>query len=219
VIDASVASPMLAAGIASMFLTPLLVRAAPHIRAGERLLVPLERLLGIHAPHEALATAELEDHIVIVGYGVAGQLAAKALASCGVPFIVFELNLENVRRGRALGHPVHYGDATSRQVLGHAQLERARLLVLLMNDPHAAQRVVDSARRFAPSVPVLIRTHYLIERAPLVAMGASEVVVEEVETAIEVIALLLRQCDMPTAAIDRTVDEARAELHSTTAGQ
>ncbi len=45
--------PLLAAGIASMFLTPLLVRAAPHITAGERLLAPLERLIGVRSIDEA----------------------------------------------------------------------------------------------------------------------------------------------------------------------
>ena len=45
--------PLLAAGIASMFLTPLLVRVAPHITAGERLLAPLERLIGVRSIDEA----------------------------------------------------------------------------------------------------------------------------------------------------------------------
>jgi len=72
----------LAAGIGSMFLTPLLVRAAPHITAGERLLAPLERLIGVRSIDEAdQGHTKLEDHVVIVGYGLAGRFAARTLAA------------------------------------------------------------------------------------------------------------------------------------------
>src|SRR5687768_15738674 len=53
VIDEDATAPLLAAGIGSMFLTPLLVRAAPHITAGERLLAPLEKLIGVRSIDEA----------------------------------------------------------------------------------------------------------------------------------------------------------------------
>jgi len=213
VIDAEAASPILAAGIASMFLTPLLVRAAPHIRAGERLLAPLERRIGVRSTAELAASPALTGHIVIVGYGLAGQFVSRVLAARGVPFIVFELNADNVRKGRHADHPVYYGDATSEEVLGHARLAHARMLVLLMNDPQAAKRVVDTARRVATEVPVMIRTHYLLERSKLIAIGATEVVVEEVETAIEVIALLLRRLEIPRNVIDESIESVRAETH------
>ena len=213
VIDADAASPILAAGIASMFLTPLLVRAAPHIRAGERLLAPLERRIGVRSTGELAASPALAGHIVIVGYGLAGQFVSRVLAACGVPFIVFELNADNVRKGRQADHPVYYGDATSEEVLGHARLAKARMLVLLMNDPQAATRVVDTARRVASEVPVMIRTHYLLERPKLIAIGATEVVVEEVETAIEVIALLLRRLEIPRNVIDESIEAVRAQTH------
>ena len=48
-IDDAAAQPLLAAGILSMFITPILVRAAPHVTAGERLLAPLERLIGVRS--------------------------------------------------------------------------------------------------------------------------------------------------------------------------
>ncbi|MBA3397480.1 MAG: cation:proton antiporter [Deltaproteobacteria bacterium] len=216
VVDADTASPILAAGIMSMFLTPLLVRTAPHILAGERLLAPLERKLGVQTADQLAENPKLSNHIVIVGYGLAGRSAAQVLTTCGVPFIVFELNADNVRNGKALGHPVYYGDATSAEVLGYAGLEHARMLVLLMNDPHAAQRVLDTARRVANDVPVVMRTHYLRERGNLIASGASEVVVEEVESAIEVIALVLRRLDVPRTVIDQNIEAVRAGAQAAT---
>ncbi|MFO0560681.1 MAG: cation:proton antiporter [Polyangiales bacterium] len=212
VVDDRAVAPLLAAGILSMFVTPLLVRAAPHIRAGERLLAPLERLLGVRSIDEADAGTEtLEGHVVIVGFGLAGRYAAQSLRDCGLKFVVLELNADNVRAGRELDLPVYYGDATSEEALHHAHIERASLVVLLMNDPPAAMRIVDTLRRVSPETPVLMRTKYLTERDSLVALGAREVVAEEVEGAVEVISRMLRAMDVPRNVIDDRVRNVRAE--------
>jgi CPA2 family monovalent cation:H+ antiporter-2 len=214
VVDEAAVSPLLAAGIASMFLTPLFVRVAPHITAGERLLAPLERLIGVRSIDEADESRKLENHVIIVGFGVAGLLAARSLTSAGAPFVVLELNAGNVRRGKELGLPVYYGDATSEEALGHAHLAEARLVVLLMNDQQASQRVVDMMRRVAPNVPVLMRTRYLAEREGLLKMGARDVVAEEVEGAVEVIARLLRALELPRNVIDETIQAVRSETQT-----
>ena len=217
IIDDDALHPLLAAGVGSMFLTPVLVRIAPHVTAGERLLAPLERLLGARGIDEVDREETLADHVVIVGYGVAGRLAVRALAQSGVRHLVLELNAETVHRGRAEGVPIFYGDATSAEALGHAHLERARALVLLMNDAQAAERVVDTARRVAPSVPVVMRTRYLLERRTLMSLGATEVVAEEVEGGVEIIARLLRRLEVPRNVINRCIREAREESTQATA--
>jgi K+:H+ antiporter len=214
VVDEAAVRPLLAAGIASMFLTPLLVRAAPHITAGERLLAPLERLIGVRSIDEADESQKLENHVIVVGFGVAGLLTARALVAAGTPFVVLELNADNVRRGKALGLPVYYADATSEEALGHAHLAEARQVVLLMNDQQAAQRVVDMLRRVAPHVPVLMRTRYLAEREGLFKIGARDVVAEEVEGAVEVIARLLRGIELPRNVIETTIQALRAETQT-----
>jgi len=215
VVDEASTKPLLTAGVISMFLTPVLVRIAPHVTAGERLLAPLERLIGARSIDEADHTVEtLSGHIVIVGFGVAGRLAAKALRSVDVPYVALELNAETVRKLRAEGEPIYYGDATSTEALGHAHLERARALVLLMNDPQAANRVVDTARRVAPHVPILMRTRYVLERPALLAMGARDVVAEEVEGGVEVMARLLRWLEAPRNVIDECITTARASTQT-----
>jgi len=214
VIDEQQVSPLLAAGIASMFLTPLLVRAAPHITAGEKLLAPLERLIGVRSIDEADETRKLENHVIVIGFGVAGQLTARALTAAGAPFLVLELNADNVRRGKEQGLPVYYGDATSEEALGHAHLQEARQVVLLMNDPQGAQRIVDMLRRVAPNVPVLMRARYLAEREGLLKMGARDVVAEEVEGAVEVIARLLRSIEVPRNVIEGALQTIRAETQT-----
>jgi len=210
VIEHEVATAILAAGILSMFLTPVLVRVAPHVSAGERMLGPLARLLGANGIDQAdLEEQGHSDHVVIVGFGVAGRIVARALLSSSIPFVVLEINAETVRTGRKADIPIYYADATSAEALGHAHLARARALILLMNDPRAAQRVVDTARRLAPEVPIIMRARYLAEREDLFRIGASEVIAEEVEGGIEMLARVLRLLGVPYNLIETRIRETR----------
>lgn len=202
--------PLMAAGIASMFLTPLLVRVAPHITAGERLLAPLERAIGVRSIDDAdEGHLTLEGHVVVVGYGLAGRSTMRALTECGIRPVGLELNAETVKKAKTEGVPVYYGDATSPEALGHAHLTTARMLVILMNDPIAAQRVADTARRLAPDVPIVMRTRYLAEREPLVLTGVQDVIAEEVEGAVEVIARMLRRLEVPRNVIHECIHNVR----------
>jgi CPA2 family monovalent cation:H+ antiporter-2 len=211
VVTAKELEPLLAAGILSMFLTPVLVRMAPHVTAGERLLAPLEKLIKVRSIDEADQEEghAFHDHVLLIGYGVAGRAVARALSACDVTWVGMEMNADTVRAARDAGQPVFYGDATSREALEHAHVHEARAVVLLINDPRAAERVVFSLREVAPDVPILMRAHYLAEVGPLRALGAAEVVAEEVEGGVEMLVRVLRLLEIPRNVIEQRVREAR----------
>ncbi len=212
--DKNAVSTLLTAGILSMFFTPVLIRLAPRISAGEKLISPLTRLLGVRGIEQVEHPEEIKRHIVVIGYGVAGKLVVRALDACGFPPVVLELNAETVRRAREAGESVYYADATSVEALSHAQIQTARAVVILINDPQAILRVVDTVHRVAPAIPVIIRTRYLAERSTLTKLGATDVVAEEVEASVEVIARLLRRLDVPRNLIDSRIREAREALQT-----
>jgi monovalent cation:H+ antiporter-2, CPA2 family len=202
---------MFAGGILSMFITPLLVRLAPHVTAGERILGPLAKLIGVRSIDEPDATTDaLADHTVIVGFGVAGRMLARALSACRLPYVVIELNAETVRRSRAEGKPVFYGDATSSEALTHAHVEAAKVVVLLMSDPEGTQRVIASIRRLAPRVRVITRARYELETSQLRQLGADDVVVEEVEAGVEMTSRVLRSCERGEDVIDAVTQSLRS---------
>jgi CPA2 family monovalent cation:H+ antiporter-2 len=204
------ASVLMAAGILSMAMTPLLLRLAPHVRAGERWMAPLSRLLGADsiADHPELE-ARLRDHALIVGFGVAGRAMASAMVKSEQPYVVLELNAENVTRARAADEPVFYGDATSPEALEHAGIERARVIALMINDPSAVPRVIEAIRKCRTEARVIVRAHYLSDREALLALGAHEVVVEEVESGVEIVARALHHMGVPRNVVARRVVEAR----------
>ena len=201
---------ILAAGILSMFLTPVVVMLSPRLAAGARLLRPLERLIGVRGIDECAPQHEhITGHVLVVGYGVAGRLLSDALAAVEVPYLILELNADAVRKATADGQPIYYGDVTNEEALLHARAAEARAAVILINDREAAERAVDTLRRVAPAVPILLRTRYLSTGPALVARGASDIVFEEVEAGVEMLGRVLRKFDVPLNLLVEQLERAR----------
>ncbi len=213
--------PVLAAGILSMFLTPIFMRYAPHVTAGERLLAPLERLLGVRAidteDDKGVAHA---GHIIIVGFGMAARLLIHTLRELGEKYVVLELDPERVRAADAMGEPVFYADATSPEALGHAYVADARAMVVLISDSGGSQRIVEAARVAAPKLPIFVRTKYWRERRDLLEHHAEgdevgapiEVVAEEIEGGVVVADHVLRALGVGSEEARQRVDSALATL-------
>lgn len=206
---------LLAAGLLTMFITPLSMRLAPHVSAGAALLRPLERLLGVRGIDEAAAEhATLEAHVIVAGYGIGGRLLARALEKAGVPFLVLDLNAESVREARAQGVPIYYGDVTSQEALIHARLTDASALVLLISDSDATRQVIAVARQLSPRVPIIVRSRRVNEEDGLRRLGATDVISEEFEAGIETLARVLRLSGTPINVLGPLVREAREENKS-----
>jgi CPA2 family monovalent cation:H+ antiporter-2 len=203
-----------AVSVITVVVTPIAFRLAPHLAAGATRLRRLEQLLGAYEAPAAAPGADgeqLAGHVVIAGYGVAGRLLGEALSATGVPYSITELNPETVRAARARGEIAHYGDITSAENCERLGIHQARELVLLINDPDAARRGLTTARRLAPDLPIVVRTKYIAEAPLLMALGATDVIAEELETAMEIVARVLRAAGVPRNVIAERLAHARRQ--------
>jgi len=197
--------------VLSMLLTPLLVALGPKVAdaACRTRLRHLERR-GFTPERVGAAHAYL-GHVLIVGYGVTGQNLARTARLADVPYAVLELNAALVREGTERGDPVHYGDATQETILRHVDADKARAIVVAVNDPAAARRVVEIARRIAPDAFILVRSRYLREVEALLRLGADEVIADELEVSIEVFSRVLARMLVPREDIKRLIGEVRGD--------
>jgi CPA2 family monovalent cation:H+ antiporter-2 len=151
------------------------------------------KTLGI-TPEE---TSHASDHVVIIGYGLNGRNLALALKRVSIPYVVIEMNPETVSKERKRGEPILYGDASTPEILDHAGIRRARVLVIAVSDPSSIRRSTELARRMHPALHIIVRTRYLQEMMPLMDLGANEVVPEEFETSLEIFSRTLRKLLVP----------------------
>jgi CPA2 family monovalent cation:H+ antiporter-2 len=201
-----------AAAVVTMLATPFLLRAAPVLADWTARYWP-PWLQGQRDDGAPLAAMQLRDHVIIIGYGLNGRNVARTLAAAHIPYVVLEMNPETVREERRQGTPIYYGDASQEAVLRHAHIHTARAVVVAISDAAATRRVVELARRLHPSVYIITRTRYGQEVAPLVALGANEVIPEEFETSIEIFARVLRHYLIPREDIEHQIAAIRSDSY------
>ena len=201
---------LIAVAVATMALTPLLIGIAPRVATWIEARLPAQ-WQGRHTGLFTLppTAPPSEGHVVIVGYGLNGRNLARVLARQQIPFTVIGMNAETVRAERARGINIIYGNATHAGILRHAGLDRARVIVVAISDAAATRGVVVHARHLNPRAHIVVRTRYVQEVGPLMDLGTSEVVPEEFETAVELLARVLRRFELPSEEIDRIAKEVR----------
>jgi CPA2 family monovalent cation:H+ antiporter-2 len=202
----------LSASAVTMLLTPLLMGG------GHRLSV---RVSGIHrlvpwrVPGAMLLEPEpeLEDHVIIVGYGLNGRNVAHTLRAMEIPYTVLELNPDTVRRARAEGEPIHYGDCSRYETLAAVGIERARVLVIAIPEPSSIRAAVARARAKNSHLYIIVRTRFVSEVEDLRKLGADEVIPEEFETSVEIFSRVLARYQVPDNVISRCVDQIRDGMY------
>ena len=202
----------LAVSVLTMLATPLLIGIARPL--AERLV----RRRSRDATEAEGLTEKLEDHAIIVGYGLSGRHLASVLRRAGLPYVVLEQNGPAVRAARQRGVKIVYGDGTSPDVLERVGIQRARTVVFAISSPADERRGVVHVREANPGARVVVRTRYVRSIQGLMELGASHVVVEEFEASIELFARILELYEIPTNIIRRELDSLRAEHYGALRG-
>lgn len=208
-LDPALKQRLLAASILTMLAAPFILRSSSRVTDAAERWNWLTRWFARAETEGSALGGGLRDHVIIGGYGLTGQELARVLQARGVPFVIADLNPDNVQRARAAGQRALFGDVASPTVLAQLDAEHAREIVLVVNDPNAAERAIRAVRAIAPRARLVVRTPLLADVAPMRMAGASEVVPMELETAAEVVARMMRHRGAPEAE----VQEALGELH------
>ncbi len=191
---------IVAAMMTTLFLTPFLMGLGPQ----------MARVVGRRSSSLSLSIAEdssgrpavperLCDHIVIVGFGPAGQRVAELMmAERRHEIVVVELARRTADLARSYGLRTFIGDATRDEVLARLHVGTAAGVVITIPDPWTARHVIQQVRALAPNTSIVVRARYHIHRWQLTVAGADAVVDEEEEVGIQIAAEVRRRL------IDRT---------------
>ncbi len=212
----------LAVSILSMILTPFVIIFSEEI--ADQLMRFLRSLgfygtLSVKKHPEPAGLNDLENHLVIIGYGINGSNLAKAAASSNISFVVIEMNPETVEREKERGLPIIFGDATQNHILETVHLSRARAAVVAISDNTATRVIIKNIRANSDSLYLVVRTRYVIETAELIALGADEVIPEEFETSIQIFTNILQNFLVPEDDIGQLIKQVRADNYELFKGE
>lgn len=183
--------------IFSMALTPLLMIAA-------------DRLLRQTASMDGVDVAQdLKGRVLMIGFGRFGQIASQLLLARGVSLSVIDMNPDRIRDAGRFGFKVFFGDGTRLDTLLHSGAGSADALMICVNDPKAALRMVELAHHEFPQARVLVRSYDRLHAVELIRVGVDYQVRETVESAYMMGAEGLRTLGYAELDIEETAENVR----------
>ncbi|RJE82046.1 potassium transporter [Paracoccus onubensis] len=157
--------------ILSMALTPLLMIAA-------------DRLLRTEVSMEGIDTArDLRGRILLIGFGRFGQIASQPLLSRGIDLTVIDRDPARIRDAGRYGFKVYFGDGVRLDVLRQSGAREADAIMVCIDDPKDAMRIVELALHEFPQASLLVRSYDRGHAVELIRAGVEYQIRETVESA------------------------------------
>jgi CPA2 family monovalent cation:H+ antiporter-2 len=196
--------------IVSITLNPLLYKTIGPIMRW------LEKRKPVHPPpinpdSNALDQNAAPHSIVVVGYGPVGKTVSRILHDNKIRVVIVEMNMDTIQALKAEGKEAVYGDASQREILLQAGIEKARGLIISASTVPAAAEV-RMARELNPNLKILARAKYLVESSALRKAGADTVFSSEGEIALSMASCILEQFGATNEQMDRERDRVRKDL-------
>lgn len=208
----------LAISILSMALTPFVMQNSERlVERVQKSTLPKRMIqfnqMTMPSPEAEPDVQSLKDHVIIIGFGITGQNVARAAKDAKIPYVIIELNPDTVRRFRAEGEPIFYGDAMNAFILEHLRVYSARVAVIAIHDLVATKAIVMNIRSICQTVHVIVRTQTLREMEDLYHLGANEVIPQEFETSVEIFTRLLQRYLVPQNEVEDFIQKIRSEKY------
>lgn len=203
--------PILAGLILSMLIAPVLVRYNARIAWGLHRRPRMEEGEPENLPEQA---EDLEEHVIVCGFGRLGLGVAAVLEEHNVPVLGIDRDARRVRECRANGHEVFFGDAGNAALLEMAGVARARALAITFHDPEAARRVIAQALRLHPELPILVHTRHGWDEAEEALPESVSIFDSTLEGSLMYARALMVMAGMDDKLSERAVNEVRASDYS-----
>jgi CPA2 family monovalent cation:H+ antiporter-2 len=160
-------------------------------------------------PGAVVHKLDLSRHAVICGYGDVGRRIAEVLEKQKFTYLVIDLDPTVVEALRNRGIPVIYGDASNPEILAHAGLDKARVLICTIPDYVAEELTARNALKINPRLDIVARVHRDSDVELLKGVGVTEIVLPFFEGSLEMIRHTLHRFGMSGTDIQYILNSLR----------
>ncbi len=206
-------SMIITVALATMLLTPLILTAGTSfyrwLSQKQLLFYFLSRGVETYSPAVELGLAH---HAVICGYGSVGSRIAAVLERHKLPYLAIDLDARVISNLRSKNVPCIYGDASNPEILRHAHLDRARVLLCTFPDFISVEPLVRNALRINPKLDIVATASRDYEAALLKGIGVSELVLPQFEGSLEIIRHALHRFGLTSIEIQYILTGLRTKV-------
>ena len=153
-----------------------------------------------------------ERRAIIVGFGRVGRLVADMMETHGQPYIAIDADTDLIREAKKSGYRATFGDAANAASLARLGIDTASAVILTMDEPVAAQRLVKRLRGQFPALPIIARARDPGHAAQLYRAGASHAVPETLEAALQLSEAVLVDLGVAMGPVIASIHAKRDEF-------
>ena len=166
---------MISASLLTLLLAPLLIVRSRQVANW------IDKKLGRTLIDESDdAIKSMKNHVIVLGYGVAGKSVTSSLLESGNQVLVIDMVPVGVLQARKDGASSIIGNVQRRDILEHAGIRSAKMVVSTLPDYRATVETIDQIRSLSSSIPIVARARYSRHATLFSSAGADIVVDEEV---------------------------------------
>lgn len=203
----------LAVAVLSMSISPFTIAVAkPFANLLLKLPIPKWWQEGLF-PLQEFPVPNYSGHLVIIGKDTRAKKLSLLTEKQDIPFISIVFDTNVVKEKQKKGEHVIYGDAINEPILLKAHVDKADTIVVSVGDIIASSAIVERVREINHNATILARAKFINDMEVLYKMGATHVVPEKFETAIELFKQVLKKRLMPQKDISATVRSIRNDFY------
>lgn len=195
---------MLVVAALSLALTPVLAAL------GRRLSAAVETSeVGPLSDTGPVEIRDLENHVVVAGFGRVGRRVARILDAHKGTYISIDRSASVVEEYRKRGVPITFGDASRGEILTLLGVGRAAAVIVTLDDPAESSRTVGALKKVWPTLKIFARAKDSVHAASLVQSGVDVVVPEAIEPSLQLARQALRALVAPEDTASELVNRYR----------
>ncbi len=197
-IDGAVNAVFTSTVIISMVLTPFAMMVL------KRLTPPSPQSLdGVEVARD------LKGSVLVIGFGRFGQIVSQPLLLRGEDVSIIDNDVDMIRAAADFGFKVYYGDGTRLDILHAAGAEHAKAILVCIDKPDAAMRIVEHVKAEFPLTPLLVRAADRSVAIDLMKAGVDYQIRETLESALLFGRATLDRLGIPQEEAEELMDEVR----------
>ena len=168
-----------------------------------------KKKISLNPQELTLDTKDLDQHVIVVGFGRVGRMVAKVLVAEHVNYIASDIQPKIVKDGRDEGFPVYLGDLTKLNTLQSMAISRARMIIIAINNEVTIKKIISLVAKNFPHIIIIVRLPDLNNVEIYKELGAHYLIPETYEVGLQLGAVALSNNGFSNHAISLLKDRFR----------
>jgi CPA2 family monovalent cation:H+ antiporter-2 len=199
----------LAVAVFTMSVSPFLIMLGSRItNLLIRLPIPKFMIDGLF-PLKQIDLPDLQNHLVLIGKDSRALNLSRMAKFNNLPYVSIIFDPEIARKRQEMGETVVYGDAYNLPILEKAHVAQAHVVVISIGKLDVLKVIISKIRELNKHASIVVRTRHIEDIEALYKIGATQVIPEEFETAIDLFERVMANFLLPRNEIDLAIGRIR----------